>query len=135
MTYGKKWYNAVMALRVLIVDDSTFSRTTLTAIFKKNGFEVCGEAENGLDAAAKYRSLKPDLVTMDILMSKKPEEDGIAAVKEIIKIDPRARIIVISAMNQNAFVAEAIESGAKEFVTKPFDHAKIIAIAKKVCEE
>jgi len=124
-----------MALRVLIVDDSMFSRTTLTTIFKKNGFDVCGEAENAPDAIGKYRSLKPDLVTMDVIMSKKPEEDGIVAVKEIMKIDPLARIIMISAMNQNAFVAEAIEAGAKEFITKPFDHAKIIAIAKRVCEE
>jgi len=124
-----------MAIKILIVDDSIFSRTTLSAIFKKSGFEVCGEAENGLEAVEKYLSLKPDLVTMDILMSKNQEGDGIAAVKAIMKADSRARIIMISAMNQNAFVAEAIEAGAKEFITKPFDHAKIIAIAKKVYGE
>jgi two-component system chemotaxis response regulator CheY len=124
-----------MVKRVLICDDSLFSRTALSSIFKKEGFEVCGEAENGIDAVERYRTLKPDLVTMDILMSKNQEGDGIAAVKAIMKIDPNAKIIMISAMNQNAFVVEALEAGAKEFVTKPFDHAKVTAIAKKICEE
>lgn len=123
-----------MSKRVLIVDDSLFSRTALSSIFKKEGFEVCGEAENGVLAIEEYKRLKPDLVTMDILMSKDQEGDGVAAVKALMKIDPNARIIMISAMNQNAFVVEALQAGAKEFITKPFDHAKIIAIAKKVCE-
>jgi two-component system chemotaxis response regulator CheY len=123
-----------MAKRVLICDDSLFSRTALSSIFKKEGFEVCGEAENGIDAVDKYRSLKPDLVTMDILMSKNQDGDGIAAVKAIMKIDSGAKIVMISAMNQNAFVVEALEAGAKEFITKPFDHVKVITISKKICE-
>jgi len=123
-----------MARKVLIVDDSLFSRTALSNIFAKEGFEICGEAENGIEAVERYRALRPDLVTMDILMSKDQDGDGVAAVKAIMKIDPNAKIIVISAMNQNAFVVEALQAGAREFITKPFDHVRIAAIAKKVCE-
>ena len=121
-----------MAVRVLIVDDALFMRRMLADILKKEGFEICGEAENGKESVNKYQDLKPDLVTMDIVMPKMEEIDGVAAVKEIIKIDPRARIIMVSAMGQHSLVVEAIQAGAKDFVTKPFQPSRVIEAVKRV---
>ena len=104
----------------------------LADILKKEGFEICGEAENGKESVNKYQDLKPDLVTMDIVMPKMEEIDGVAAVKEIIKIDPRARIIMVSAMGQHSLVVEAIQAGAKDFVTKPFQPSRVIEAVKRV---
>jgi two-component system, chemotaxis family, chemotaxis protein CheY len=121
-----------MAVRVLIVDDALFMRRMLADILKKEGFEICGEAENGKESVNKYQELKPDLVTMDIVMPKMEEIDGVAAVKEIVKIDPRARIIMVSAMGQHSLVVEAIQAGAKDFVTKPFQPSRVIEAVKRV---
>ena len=98
-----------MAVRVLVVDDAAFMRMMVKDILTKNGYEVVGEAENGMKALEKYQELKPDLVTMDITM---PEMDGISAVKEIKKVDPNAKIVMCSAMGQQAMVIEAIQAGA-----------------------
>lgn len=117
--------------RVLIVDDALFMRKMLGDILKKEGFEVCGEAENGRDAIEKYKELKPDLVTMDIVMPKMEEIDGVAAVKEIIKFDPQAKVIMVSAMGQHVLVVEAIQAGAKDFVTKPFQPSRVIEAVKR----
>jgi two-component system chemotaxis response regulator CheY len=117
--------------RVLIVDDALFMRKMLGDILKKEGFEICGEAENGKDAIEKYKELKPDLVTMDIVMPKMEEIDGVAAVKEIVKIDPQAKIIMVSAMGQHVLVVEAIQAGAKDFVTKPFQPSRVIEAVKR----
>jgi len=121
-----------MAVRVLIVDDALFMRRMLADILKKEGFEICGEAENGKESVIKYQELKPDLVTMDIVMPKMEEIDGVAAVREIVKVDPRARIIMVSAMGQHSLVVEAIQAGAKDFVTKPFQPSRVIEAVKRV---
>jgi two-component system chemotaxis response regulator CheY len=104
-------------------------RMMIKDILKKGGFEVVGEAEDGLKAVEKYKELKPDLVTMDITM---PEMDGIAAVKEIRKIDPNAVIVMCSAMGQQAMVIDAIQAGAKDFVVKPFQPDRVLEAIRKV---
>ena len=117
------------AKRVLIVDDAVVMRMMIKGILNKNGYEVVGEAQNGLEAVEKYRSLTPDLVTMDMVM---PEMDGIAAVKQIVADDPNARIIMCTSMGQQALVVEAIQAGAKSFITKPFQPPKILETIQKV---
>jgi len=117
--------------RVLVVDDALFMRRMLSDILKKEGIEICGEAENGKEAIEKYTQLKPDLVTMDIVMPKIEEIDGIGAVKEIVKVDPQAKIIMVSAMGQHSLVVEAIQAGAKDFVTKPFQPSRVIEAVKR----
>jgi two-component system chemotaxis response regulator CheY len=112
--------------RVMIVDDALFMRKMLSDILKRENIEICGEAENGKEAIEKYQQLKPDLVTMDIVMPKVEEIDGVGAVKEIVKVDPQAKIIMVSAMGQHSLVVEAIQSGAKDFVTKPFQPSRVI---------
>ena len=121
-----------MGKRVLIVDDAAFMRMLLKDIVTKAGFEVVGEASNGKEAVEKYKELKPDVVTMDITM---PEMNGIEAVKEIKKIDPNANIIMVSAMGQQAMVIEAIQAGAKDFIVKPFQPARVIEALKKAVGE
>lgn len=101
-----------MAKTVLITDDTAFMRMTLRNVIEKNGYEVVGEAANGEEAITLYQELKPDLVTMDITM---PKVDGITAIKEIMKIDPQAKIIVCSAMGQKPMVIEALSAGARIF--------------------
>ncbi len=117
-----------MGARILIVDDAAFMRMMIKNILTSNGYEVVGEAENGLQAVEKYKELKPDLVTMDITM---PEMDGITAVKEIKKIDPNARIIMCSAMGQQSMVIEAIQAGAKDFIVKPFNPQRVLEAVEK----
>jgi two-component system chemotaxis response regulator CheY len=117
--------------RVLVVDDALFMRRMLSDILKKEGIEICGEAENGKEAIEKYQELKPDLVTMDIVMPKIEEIDGIGAVKEIMKVDGQAKIIMVSAMGQHSLVVEAIQAGAKDFVTKPFQPSRVIEAVKR----
>jgi two-component system, chemotaxis family, chemotaxis protein CheY len=115
--------------KVLIVDDAAFMRMMLKDILTKNGIEVVGEAVNGFEAVDKYRELMPDIVTMDITM---PEKDGITAVKEIRTIDPKANVIMCSAMGQQPMVLEAIQAGAKDFVVKPFQADRVIDSINKV---
>lgn len=117
-----------MAAKVMIVDDAAFMRMMLKDILTKNGYEVVGEAGNGIQAIESYNELKPDLVTMDITM---PEMDGITAVKEIRKINPEAKIVMCSAMGQQAMVIDAIQSGARDFIVKPFQADRVLeAIGK-----
>jgi len=118
--------------KVLVVDDALFMRRMLSDILKKEGSEICGEAENGKEAIEKYQQLKPDLVTMDIVMPKVEEIDGIGAVKEIMRLDPQAKIIMVSAMGQHSLVVEAIQAGAKDFVTKPFQPSRVVEAMKRV---
>jgi two-component system chemotaxis response regulator CheY len=117
-----------MAPSVLIVDDALFMRMMIKDILSKDGFVVVGEAENGAEAVEKYENLKPDLVTMDIVM---PEMDGIEAVRSIIKIDPGARVLMCSAMGQQPLVVEALEAGARDFIIKPFQPAKVVEAVRK----
>jgi len=119
-------------VRVLVVDDALFMRKMLSDILKNEGIEVCGEAENGKEAVEKYKELKPDLVTMDIVMPKMEEIDGVSAVREIMKIEPQAKIIMVSAMGQHSLVVEAIQAGARDFVTKPFQPSRVIEAIKRV---
>ncbi|BFT73063.1 MULTISPECIES: response regulator [Paenibacillus] len=117
-----------MANRILIVDDAAFMRMMIRDILTKNGYEVCGEANDGAQAIEKYKELKPDLITMDITM---PEMDGIQALKEIKKIEPSAKVIMCSAMGQQAMVIDAIQAGAKDFIVKPFQADRVIEAIKK----
>lgn len=117
-----------MANRVLVVDDAAFMRMMIREILVKNGYEVCGEANDGTQAVDKYKELKPDLVTMDITM---PEMDGIQALREIRKVDPDAKVIMCSAMGQQAMVIDAIQAGAKDFIVKPFQHDRVIEAVRK----
>lgn len=118
-----------MGSRILVVDDAAFMRMMIKDILTKNGFEVVGEAENGAKAVEKYQELRPDLTTMDITM---PEMDGISAVKQIKKIDPAAKVIMCSAMGQQAMVIEAIQSGARDFIVKPFQADRVLEAVRKV---
>ena len=118
-----------MAKNILIVDDAAFMRMMLKDILTKNGYNVIGEAENGKIAVSKYNELKPDLVTLDITM---PEMDGISALKAIRQNDASAKIVMCSAMGQQAMVIEAIQSGAKDFIVKPFQPDRIYEAIKKI---
>ncbi len=118
-----------MGARILVVDDAAFMRMMIKDILSKNGFEIVGEAENGQKAVEKWQELKPELTTMDITM---PEMDGISAVKEIKKLDPSAKVIMCSAMGQQAMVIEAIQSGARDFIVKPFQPDRVIEAVRKV---
>ena len=113
---------------ILIVDDAAFMRMMIKDILTKNGMDVAGEAENGAIAVEKFKELKPDLVTMDITM---PEKDGITALKEILDVDNAAKVVMCSAMGQQAMVIEAIQAGAKDFIVKPFKPDRVLdAISK-----
>jgi len=114
---------------ILIVDDAAFMRMMIKDILMKNGYTVAGEAENGNKAIEKYRELVPDLVIMDITM---PEMDGIQAVKQIKQINHEAKIIMCSAMGQQAMVIESIQAGARDFIVKPFQAERVIEAVKKV---
>ena len=118
-----------MAKNILIVDDAAFMRMMIKNILTKNGYNVAGEAENGVKACEKYAELRPDLVLMDIAM---PELDGIGALKKIKGADPNAMVIMCSAMGQQAMVIEAIQSGAKDFIVKPFQADRVLEAVKKV---
>ena len=116
--------------KIMIVDDAAFMRMMLKDILTKGGHEVIGEAENGLKAVDRYKELSPELVLMDITM---PEMDGIGAVRQIRAIDPNAKIIMCSAMGQQAMVLESIQAGARDFIVKPFQAGRIIeAVSKAV---
>jgi two-component system chemotaxis response regulator CheY len=114
---------------VLVCDDAVFMRTLLSDILSQSGFEVIGEAETGVEAIERYKQLRPDLVTMDIVM---PDMGGIDAVREITKFDGEARILMCSAMGQQALVVEAIQAGAKDFVVKPFQPSRVLEAVQRV---
>jgi two-component system chemotaxis response regulator CheY len=121
-----------MAKRVLIVDDAVFMRNMIRDIFSAGGFEVVGEAANGLEAVEKYKELNPDLTTMDIVM---PFKSGIEATREIVRADPAAVVVMCSALGQESLVMEAIEAGASDFVVKPFKPEDVLAVVRKVLGE
>ncbi|MCD1294169.1 two-component system response regulator [Methanocella sp. CWC-04] len=115
--------------KILIVDDAAFMRTLLKNILFPKGYEIAGEAENGAMAVEKYQQLKPDLVTMDIVM---PGVNGIEALKQIKSIDPGAKVIMCTAVGQEAMVRAAITSGAKGYIVKPFQAPKVLEEVQKV---
>lgn len=110
-------------MKILITDDSAFIRLCLRRIIVEAGYQVAGEAKNGLEALRMYAEIRPDVVTMDITM---PEMDGLEAIKMIKSRDPGARIVVISAMGQEEVIREALASGARGYIIKPFDPEKVI---------
>ncbi len=117
-----------MAHRIMLVDDASFMRMMLKNILVGSGYEVIGEAENGAKAVEQYKALKPDLVIMDIIM---PEMGGIDAVREIVKQNPSAKILMCSSMGQQSLVVEAIQAGAKDFIVKPFQPSNVLEAVKK----
>ena len=118
-----------MAKNILICDDAAFMRMMIKYILTKNGYTVAGEAENGVKAVEKYSEVKPDLVLMDITM---PEMDGIQALKKIKEVDAGAKVIMCSAMGQQAMVIEAIQNGAKDFIVKPFQADRVLESIRKI---
>ena len=118
-----------MAKNILICDDAAFMRMMIKDILTKNGYNIAGEAENGAKAVEKYNELTPDLVLMDITM---PEMDGSQALKKIKEADPGASVIMCSAMGQQAMVIESIQSGAKDFIVKPFQADRVLEAVQKV---
>ncbi len=118
--------------KILVVDDAIFTRKLLTDILKKEGHEVTGEAENAAEAVKLYKKLKPDIVTMDIIMPEKEGLDGIGAVKAIVKDDPNAKIIMVSAMGQQEMMVDAIQAGAKDFIVKPFQPSNVLNSINKL---
>ena len=114
--------------RVLVVDDAAFMRKLVSDVLTKGGHEVVGEAGDGVEAVAQYQALKPEVTTLDITM---PEKDGLTALKEIIAIDPGARVIMCSALGQESKVLESIKAGAKDFVVKPFQPDRVIQAVGK----
>lgn len=115
--------------KVLIVDDALFMRVSLKKILEENGFEVVGEANNGLEAISKYMILKPDIVTMDITM---PEMNGVEALEQIKKQDPAAKVVMISALGQEEWIRKAIMLGAKGFIVKPYKQEYVVDTLKKL---
>jgi two-component system chemotaxis response regulator CheY len=114
--------------RVLVVDDAAFMRKLVSDALAKAGHEVVGEAANGVEAVESFRALKPELTTLDITM---PEKDGLSALGEIMTLDPNARVIMCSALGQESKVLESIKLGARDFVVKPFQPARVAEAVEK----
>ena len=115
--------------RILVVDDAAFMRKVLSDALAEGGHEVVGEAADGVEAVERFRELRPDLATLDITM---PGKDGIQALKEILAYDPRARVVICSALGQEAKVLESIKAGAKDFVVKPFQPSRVLEAVQRV---
>jgi len=118
-----------MSARVLIVDDLAFIKLIIRDTLEKTGFEVVGEASNGLEAVEMYKRLSPDVVLMDITM---PRMDGIQALSKIMELDSNAKVIMCSALGQQKLIIQSIQLGAKDFIVKPFKPERIIGAIKKV---
>lgn len=118
-----------MSSKILIVDDALFMRAMLREIVVKGGYEVVGEACNGMDALQQYRLLQPDLVTMDIVM---PLRSGIEALQDITAEDPLARIVMCTALGQESLLAEATAAGASDYIIKPFREQDVLAVLARV---
>jgi two-component system chemotaxis response regulator CheY len=112
-----------MSRTVLICDDAMFARTVLRQLLTRAGYDVIGEAENGQEAVAKHLALRPDVTTMDIIM---PEMSGIDALREIVKADAEARVVMCTAMGQDSLIATAVSSGAKGVVKKPYTSEQVV---------
>ena len=118
-----------MTVRLLVVDDAPFVRRSLSKLAEERGWQVIGEASNGREAIEQYLALKPDIVTMDITM---PDMDGISAVKEIMKADPQARIVMCTALGQQDMVVDAVRAGARDFIVKPFKKERVFSAIEAV---
>lgn len=115
--------------KVMVVDDAVFMRMTIKKMLEAHGHSVIGEAGNGVEAVKKYVEINPDVVLLDITM---PEMNGVDALKRIKEVDKKAKVIICSAMGQQAMVAQAIQSGAKDFVVKPFEEGRLVAAVDRV---
>lgn len=113
--------------KILVVDDSMISRINLKKILVAEGHEVVGEGGNGVEAVKKFSELKPDLMTLDITM---PEMDGLEALKKIMSTTPGAKVVMISALSQNAKIVEALKTGAKNYITKPYEPSQVLKVIK-----
>jgi len=114
--------------RVLVVDDAAFMRKMVSDALAKGGHEVVGEASNGQEAVESFQALRPDIMTLDITM---PEKDGLTALREIIAVDPAAKVVMCSALGQESKVLESIKLGAKDFVVKPFQADRVLSAIDK----
>ena len=114
---------------VLIIDDSENMRMTIKELLMQNGYQIVGEAADGAEGVEKYKELNPDIVTMDVIMR---EMDGIEALRQIVKYDSKAKVVMISAMGQDIFVKDAIVSGAKGFIVKPFGEQQLMETFRKL---
>jgi len=121
-----------MSNRVLVADDARFMRQLIREIIEPEGFEVVGEAADGRAVVEEFSRLQPDVITMDIVM---PKRSGIDAAKEILALDPGARIVMVSALGQEALVMEALQAGAADYVVKPFKPDAVIATLRKLVEK
>lgn len=117
--------------KLLLVDDAAFIRMTLRMMVTKNGYEIAGEAQNGEEAVQLYQELKPDIVTMDVTM---PEMDGLTALKAIMAIDPAAKVLMVTAMGQEATVRDCVVAGAKGFIVKPFKEDIVVGALNKLTQ-
>lgn len=117
--------------RVLIVDDASVVRLLIKKVLKQDNFEIVGEAANGVDALAKYKELRPDIVTMDITM---PEADGIQATKDIVAFDESAKIVMLSGIDQKEMLWQAIKAGAASYIVKPFENDRILTTLNEVLD-
>lgn len=115
---------------VLVVDDTLFMRASIRQMLEANGHSVAGEASNGVEAIEKYAAVKPDVILMDITM---PDMDGLEALRIIKEMDPNAKVIMCTAMGQQAMVAKAVELGAQQFIVKPFQSDRLMAAIDTVC--
>ncbi|GER73793.1 response regulator [Weizmannia acidilactici] len=106
-----------MKKNVLLVDDSMFMRMKLRALLERHGYQVVAEASDGLEAVERYTAYRPDIVLLDITM---PHMDGVAALKELMKIDENANVVMCTALGKKSLMLEALQSGAKDFIVKPF---------------
>ncbi len=118
--------------RILVADDASFMRMMIREIVQEEGFEVAGEASDGMQAVERYRELHPDIVTMDIVM---PRKSGIDALRSIMQLDPKACVVMCSALGQESLVAEALAAGASDFIVKPFKPAAVLATLRKWVEK
>ena len=119
-------------MRILVADDASFMRQMIRDIIEPEGFEVLGEAADGVEVIEKFKELDPDLVMLDIVM---PRKSGMDAVRELVALDPSAKIVMCSALGQEALVMEAMQAGARDFIVKPFKPDAVIATLKKVLEK
>lgn len=120
---------------VLVVDDTIFMRRMLSDILKEAGHRVVGEAENAKEAVAAYEKLKPDLVTLDIIMPEVEGVDAMKAIRKIIAFDKKAKILMVSAIGQQQFVTESLRAGAKDYIVKPFESENIKSVVGRVLGE
>ncbi len=117
---------------IMIVDDSKFTRKMLSDILTEKGHQIIGEAENAKEAVELYQRLKPDLVTLDIIMPEVEGTDAISALKAMVRVNPKAKVVMVSAMGQQEVIEECIQAGAKDFIVKPLQPSNVAGVVESV---